>query len=215
MGRLMRLGMTLGLVGIGLGATTVAVEGQTAPTGPIKIGYIRSQEVLAAAPGRATADSAYTREVEAANVTERAWQDSITTMLQDYAKSESTLAAADRDSRQKTIRDKQAEYQRRDQELRARVQQRQTELIQPIMDEVNKVLNDVRAEDNYTIIFNVQAQGGGIVAVDRNLDITDRVIARLRTVAPPPLAKAGSAPTKPAMGPVQAPVGITQHPRSQ
>jgi outer membrane protein len=215
MGRLMRLGMTLGLVGTGLGATTVAVEGQTAPTGPIKIGYIRSQEVLAAAPGRATADSAYGREVEAANVTERAWQDSITTMLQDYAKSESTLAAADRDARQRTIRDKQAEYQRRDQELRARVQQRQTELIQPIMDEVNKVLNDVRADDNYTIIFDVQAQGGGIVAVDRNLDITDRVIARLRTVSPPPLAKAGSAPTKPATGPVQAPAGITQHPRSQ
>jgi outer membrane protein len=211
MGNLIRAVMLTGMVG-GAAMTTAAAGGAQAAVPPLKLAYVRSQEVLAAAPGRATADSAFNKEVEAANATERGWQDSVTNMLQEYAKVEGNLTPADRETRQKAIREKQADYQKRDQDIRTRVQTRQNELIQPIMDEVNKVLNEVRAEDGYALIFDVQAQGGGIVAADRNLDITDRVIARLRTLPAPPLAKAG-APTKPATGPVQAPVGISR-PRS-
>jgi outer membrane protein len=178
---------------------------------PMKIAFIRSQEVLAAAPGRGAADSTFNREVAAFNADEKTWNDSVTTMLSDYAKTESTMTAPDREARQKTIRERQADYQQRDQQMRQHLQQRQTELIQPIMDEVNKVLNDIRAEDNYSFIFDAQAQGGGIVAADRNLDITDRVIARLRTMSP--TAAKTTTPAKPATGPVQSPSGISR-PRS-
>jgi outer membrane protein len=204
---------TLGASGAMAFVAATTLSGQASAPQPVKIAFIRSQEVLAAAPGRAAADSAFNREVAAFNAAEKSWNDSITTILADYAKAESTMTVPARDARQKAIREKQADFQKRDQDMRQHVQQRQTELIQPIMDQVNKIINDIRAEDNYAMIFDAQAQGGGIVAADRNLDITDRVIARLRTAPVPAVAKAGT-PAKPVTGPVQAPAGIQSRPRS-
>ncbi len=214
MGMVMRSVVTVLLFGAASVTGSALLSAQARAQQPVKIAFIRSQEVLAAAPGRAAADSAFNREVAAFNAAEKSWNDSITTLLADYAKAESTMTGAARDARQKTIREKQADFQKRDQEMRQHVQQRQTELIQPIMDQVNKVINDIRAEDNYSMIFDAQAQGGGIVAADRNLDITEVVIARLRTAPPSTTAKTGTTPAKPATGPVQAPSGITAHPRS-
>jgi outer membrane protein len=214
MGMLMRGVMTVAVCGAMSIAGSAMLSAQASAQQPVKIAFIRSQEVLASAPGRAAADSAFNREVAAFNAAEKNWNDSIATILADYAKAESTMTAPARDARQKTIREKQADFQKRDQEMRAHVQQRQTELIQPIMDQVNKIINDIRAEDNYSMIFDAQAQGGGIVAADRNLDITEQVIARLRTAPPVAAAKSGATPAKPATGPVQAPSGISAHPHS-
>ena len=68
----------------------------------------------------------------------------------------------------------------------------QAELIQPIFDRINKVLGDIRVEDGYTAILDVNPGNGAgtVVALDKNLDITDRVIARVKA-----LPVASSAPS--------------------
>ena len=61
-------------------------------------------------------------------------------------------------------------------------------------------ITECRAEENYTFIFDV-SQGGFIVAADKNLDITEKVVGRLKPI---PLAsktdtsKAGGAKAQPA-----------------
>ena len=197
----------------GLVATSAAAQGVSPGAGgPLKFAFIRSQEIFAKTPGRAEAEAQFNREVETARAQEKVMGDSVNALLGDYARTESSLSADAKTARQAAIREKQGLFQQRQQALEQQVQQRQTELVQPILQRINGIIEDVRAQGGYALIFDVQAQGGGIVAADRNLDITDRVIARLRTRPAPALAKAG-APAKPATGPVQAPVGISR-PRS-
>ena len=74
----------------------------------------------------------------------------------------------------------------------------------PIMEGLRKVLDDVRQEGGYSFIFDVTA-GAFIVSADKNLDITDRVLSKLRLSAP----KATTAPAAKPAGPTSAPAGVT------
>ena len=42
------------------------------------------------------------------------------------------------------------------------------------------MIESVRAEGNYAIIFDVSTQGGNIVTADKSLDLTDKVIEQLK-----------------------------------
>ena len=93
-------------------------------------------------------------------------------------------------------------------ELEQTATRRQNELMAPIMEQVRKVLEDIRAEDGYSVILSSEPGSSPILAADKNLDITDRVVARLRTIA---AAKPAAAPSKPAVGaPASAPSGVTR-----
>ena len=59
-----------------------------------------------------------------------------------------------------------------------RAGQRQQELVQPVMDRINEVIEEIREEGSYAIIFDVA--GGGVVAADSALDLTQEVIRRLQ-----------------------------------
>ena len=45
---------------------------------------------------------------------------------------------------------------------------------------MNSVIEGVRAAGNYAMIFDVSAQNSGIVAADRSLDLTQKVIDQLK-----------------------------------
>jgi outer membrane protein len=181
-------------------------QGPTPAAAPAKIAFIRSQDIFAVAPGRNEAEAQFNKEVEAARAQEKVMGDSINVMLTDYGKVESTLTADQKVVRQQAIRDKQAQFQQRQQQIEQQVQQRQTELVQPILQLINKIINDIRAENSYSMVFDAQAQGGGVVAADRNLDITDQVIVRLKAAGPP----AAAAPAKPLSGPTSTPSGMSR-----
>ena len=62
----------------------------------------------------------------------------------------------------------------------ARMEQRQAELIDPIQQRVQAVIEGVRAELNLAMIFDVAMMQGAMVAADRSLDVTPLVIQRLQ-----------------------------------
>jgi hypothetical protein len=79
------------------------------------------------------------------------------------------------------------------------------------METVRKVLEDIRAEDGYALILSSEPGSSPILAADKNLDITERVVARLRTVAAAKPAVTAPAQPKPAVGaPASAPSGVTR-----
>lgn len=208
--RIMRAGLTIASLGIGCAMMGVAPAGAQATSATAgRLAYIRSQDIFAQAPGRADAESQFNGFVQTARAEEKTMGDSINAMLGDYAKAEGTLAADVKATRQQAIRDKQAQFQQRQQALEQQVQQKQTELVGPILERINKIINDLRAENGYAMVFDAQASGGSVVAADKNLDITDQVIARLRTMAPgAPVAATKPATTKPATGPTAGPSGV-------
>lgn len=181
-------------------------------TGP-KMAYVNTQALLASAPGRAEAEAAFEKEMTVMRSQVQKLSDSLTALQEAFTKEEGTLAPAAKEAKLKTLRDKQADYQAQVQKLNDQAGQKEAELMQPIMDMVRRALDDVRAEGGYAFIFDV-SQGQFIVAADKNLDVTDRVVAKLRLSAPKAAPKpAAPAPAKPpAAGPAAAPAGVTKRP---
>jgi outer membrane protein len=181
---------------------TLAAAGAAAQTGQ-KFAYIRSSVLLEQAPGRAEAEAQFDKETGAYGDQIKRMSDSLNTMVAEFEKSQAALSAAVRETRGKAIQARQAEYERRTRDLQQKAQARQGELVQPILDRVKQAIEDARIEGGYAFVFNAD-QGSAIVAMDKNLDITDRVLTRLRS------STASTAP-KPATGaPTAAPSGVTR-----
>ncbi|HET9003262.1 MAG TPA: OmpH family outer membrane protein [Gemmatimonadaceae bacterium] len=175
--------------------------------GTLKFAYIDSRALLAQAPGRAEAEAQFQKEMSSYQQQVQKMGDSLNTMMAAYTKAELTLSPAAKEARQKTIRDKEAAYQERVQGLQEQAQQRQGELMGPIMQLINTAISDVRAQDGYSFIFDVGAQGGVVVAADTTLNITEKVLARLKTISARP---ASSVPVPNAGAPMTTPAGIAK-----
>jgi outer membrane protein len=190
----MRLNLRAALAALALAAGTSGVA--AAQQAPLKIAYVNTQALLDVAPGRAAAESTFEKEANGYRVQLKTLSDSLNAVIANYNKAEPSLTPAQKDTRTRSIRDLEQAFQDKQNQLQQQAQQRQNELMAPIMEQVKKVLDDIRAEDGYALILANDPGQSVIVSADKNLDITDRVVARLRTLsAPQPGAKSGAVPS--------------------
>ena len=154
----------------------------------VKVAYVNSQQLFQVVPGRAEAAAAYEKAQAAAADQFKAMQDTITKLQDVFNKEKDQLAQAEK---LKTMKDKESVFNERADKLRADLEQRQNELQQPLMELIQKALEDYRAEMGYTMIFDV-ASGQGIAAIDKNLDITDKLSARIARMPAPKVMAAGA-----------------------
>jgi outer membrane protein len=169
-----------------------------------KIGFINSAAILAQAPGRAEAENRFKGEVTAYQAQLQRMSDSLQAMAATFDKEAARLDSATRVVRAKAIQDRETVYQTRARTLDSTMQTRQAELIRPIMENLQKIIEQVRAEDGYAMIFDVASQTSVIVAADKSLDITEKVLAKVKAAgAPKPVTS--SAPVSPQPAGVTAP----------
>jgi outer membrane protein len=167
---------------------------------PTKIGYINSQAILAQAPGRAEAEAQFDKEVGVYRQQIQRMDDSLKTLMASFDRDAPKLDSVTRESRRTSIGRLEAEYQGRARGLDSTMQARQAQLVKPIMERVQNVIEAIRAEDGYAVILDVGAQVSLVVAADKRLDLTDRVLARLKSQGPAPTAS----------GAVPQPAGVTR-----
>lgn len=171
-----------------------------------KNAYIQSSILLEQAPGRAAAESLFTRESVPFQEQMKRMSDSLQTMVASFEKRAPSLAPAARDAQAKEIQAREVAYQTRARDLEARQNQRQSELVQPILDRIKLAIEDVRVEGGYSFVFNSDGQGSPLVALDKNLNITDRVLAKLRSG----MTSTAASGKPPAGSPAPAPSGVTR-----
>jgi outer membrane protein len=169
---------------------------------PAKIGYINSAQLLAQAPGRAEAEAQFDKEVGVYRQQIQRMDDSLRTLMAAFDRDAPKLDSATRETRRTSIGQKEVEYQQRARGLDSTMQARQAQLVKPIMERVQTVIEAIRAEDNYAVILDVGAQVSVVVAADKRLDLTDRVLARLKAQGLPV--------TPPASGAIPQPAGVTR-----
>jgi len=172
----------------------------------IKIAFVNSQALMPAAPGYAAAEATLSKEGEGFRTQLQKLQDSVNKMLTDYQKAEPSLTAAVKDSRQKAIQSLETDLQAKQLQFQQQFAARQNEVMAPITDAVKKVLDDIREEGGYAMILDNAPGASNIVSADKNLDITDKVVSRLRATAA--TTKAAPAPAKP--GASSSPAGVTR-----
>lgn len=190
----LRVRATLAAFGL-LALVSGAASAQSAGA---KLAYIDSRVVLDKAPGRAAAESTFQKEYDAAQVKIKKMQDTLEAMAAAYQKASPTLTAVTRELREKEIREKQQSFENAARLLEAQMQQRQGELVQPMMNQIRQVLDSLRKEEGYSFILDVGANASVIVAADSTLDVTEKVVARLKPIPVAAEAKPSGVRAQPA-----------------
>jgi outer membrane protein len=196
-------------------ATPAAARAQQA----LKLAYVDVATLMEQAPGRAEAQKQFETEAAAIRAEEQRMSDSLDAAVQSYQKSQATMTAASKQAREKQLQEMQQGFQQRAQALEQRGQQRQGELSGQFETLVRDAINDVRTAEGYAMVF-AQGASSAMLAADKSLDITDKVLARMRTIAAarpaassPSRPAATPAPTSPAPStgaPVAAPAGAAR-----
>jgi outer membrane protein len=143
-----------------------------------KIGYINSQQILEQAPGAAEASQQFESDLEQLRSRIQPATDSLEQMIQEYEAQALTLSPEAKQRREQAILAKREQVQRLAEQLDQQAGQRRAELVQPIMDKITQVIEEMRVEGNYAVIFDVAA--GSIIAADPSLDLTQEVLRRLQ-----------------------------------
>jgi len=164
------------LAALGTMATGVAAQGV------VKIGYINSQVIIAEDPAAIAAQEQFQREMVPFESELMGLETEITDLISQYQAQEITLTANARRTRQEVIVQRQQGYQDRMAQIEQEAGRRQQELVAPIMERINSVIQEIRSDAAYTFIFDVA--GGGLIAADESFDLTTEVMERLAVGAP-------------------------------
>ncbi|MGH8723115.1 MAG: OmpH family outer membrane protein [Burkholderiales bacterium] len=149
-------------------------------TAPTKIGFVNIQAILKQTPGYAKAESTFAKELEGYRAEVQKLQAGLDSAAQDFDQQSVALSPTSRQAKRKDLEAQQEKLQQRTQELQQRAAARERELLEPIQQRINSVIEGMRAAGGFAIIFDVSAPGNGIVTGDKSLDLTQRVLTQLQ-----------------------------------
>ena len=164
-----------------------------------KIAFVRGQVLLNAAPGINERKALLQRETAYFEGEVSKMTDSLQKMQKAYQDAEPTLSPQTRETRRKVIEDQLQKFQKTTDSLKEVAGRRQDDVLQPILDAVNKILDAYRAEEGYAAIINLD-DTPGVVTFDKNLDVTEALVARVKRITPMP-APASIIPNGPKLPP--------------
>ena len=181
-----------------------------APLAAQKIGYIDSRKVLQEMPGRVAVENRMRVNLEVLSSRQKVMVDSLNVMMAAFERDSSALGQSDKVQRFTAMQMYDGRYRDTLQTLEEEAQSQQAEAMQPLFDQIRVALEDLRQAEGYAMIFDIGNQANAIVAMDRNLDLSDKVLLRVRanTAARPatPPTPPTPAATRPP-GPVSQPAG--------
>jgi outer membrane protein len=149
--------------------------------GGIKVAYVNTQAILKSTPGYAQAESTFTKELATYRGEVQKLQATLDSAASDFEQQSVMLSPTQRAAKRKDLEGQQQKLEQRTQELQQRAASRERELPDPIQSKVNCVIVGMRASGIYAMIFDVSAPNSGIVTADKSLDLTQKVIAQLKT----------------------------------
>jgi len=147
----------------------------------LKIGYIDSQAILDQDPSAQAAQQQFEASLATYQAEVQQMGEDLQSLITQYEQQQAMLSEEAKANREEEIRIKQTEYQQRISELEQQAGARQAELVEPVMQRITAVIEDIRAEGGYSMIFDVAAQG--IISADPSLDLTAEVVQRLQAAA--------------------------------
>lgn len=154
------------------GATAVAM-----PAAGTSMVFVNTGAILPIAPGADEAQAAFQRELDGFRIELEGLAAQIDSLLAGYRRQESLLDPAAKEAKQQEIIDLQQAAQTRQLQLETESEERRATLLEPILNHVREVIEELRAERDYKIVFDIAESG--VIAADSTLDITKAVLERL------------------------------------
>ena len=177
----MRKSMTAGIFGgfvfaMITGAVMVPVQEQ------MKLGFIDSQAVIGAYPGTADAQATFNTENAVWERQAQAMQAEVNQLNQELERQSMAMTQERRTQLTAELQTKYADYQTFIDDIwgqTGRAYLRNQELMAPIVEKVNTLLEQVGKDEDFDYIFD--AASGGLVYADSAYDLTPRIIEMLST----------------------------------
>lgn len=139
---------------IALILTLVALTPASMAQKNVKLGHINSNELMQIMPGRDSAQAAFQREVEDLQATLKSMQDELETRYNDYRAKEAQMSDLIKQTKQRELQDMGARMEEFQKNAQQQLQDREQELLKPIIDRAKKAIEDVAKERGYTYIFD-------------------------------------------------------------
>jgi outer membrane protein len=141
---------------------------------PLKIGIINTDACIEKYSGYKAAEDKIKKDVSGiqAEITKR--ENEIKALNDKLEKQSMFLTAETKKELADSLRQKYLQYQQFVQQKQEDAVAKRTDLLKPILDTVNKIIQKVGKENNYDIVFDTR---GGILYAASKFDLTDQVAA--------------------------------------
>ena len=120
----------------------------------IKLGHINSNDLMQIMPGRDSAQTTLQAEVQELEATLKSMQSEMEKRYNDYMENQSGWTELIRQTKQREIQDMGARIQEFQENAQKQLQQREADLLKPIIDRAKKAIEEVGKERGYTYIFD-------------------------------------------------------------
>lgn len=123
----------------------------------VKFGHINSSDLMQIMPGKDSAQAAFQAEVEILDRDLKAMQDELQKKYNDYQERQSQMTDLIRKTKEQEITDLNQRINTYRQNAEQRLQEKEKELLQPIIDRAKQAIADVAKENGYSYIFDVSS----------------------------------------------------------
>jgi len=143
------------------------------------IGVVNLQVIMTQTPGWQEAQTTFEAEFKPAQDDLQAMVERRDSLIEAYQRASVVLTPTSRQEKETEIQQLQTRIEQRGEDLQNRQAERERELVEPLEQRVQAVVEGIRAERNLGLIFDA-ASMQGIAAIDQSLDLTDVVVQRLQ-----------------------------------
>lgn len=143
----------------------------------VKLGHINSSDLMQIMPGKDSAQAAFEAEVKILEGELKAMQDELEKKLNDYQERKSQMTELIRSTKEQELNDLNQRIQIYQQNAQKKLQEKEAELLQPIIDRAKQAISDVAKENGYTYIFDTSA--GAVLYQQDSDDIFNLVKKKL------------------------------------
>ena len=139
---------------IAIVACMLAFGGTAMAQKTVKIGHINSNDLMQIMPGRDSAQTVLQTEVADLENTLKQMQNEAEKRYNDYVANQAGWTDLLRQTKQREIQDMAARIEEFQQNAQKQLQEREQELLKPVIDRAKKAIEDVAKEGGYTYIFD-------------------------------------------------------------
>jgi len=158
--------------------TVAAIPSSPAQDGP-RFAFVSSDVILRQTPGFAQAESTWNAEVASLRAGIEQLQRQLDSAVRAFDQQSIVLSPSARQEKQTELQQLNTQFQQRTTDAQNRANQRQSELMAPLEERIQAVIDGIRAERNISLVFDVAAPGNNIISADPVLDLTTTVVRRL------------------------------------
>ena len=120
----------------------------------VKLGHINSNDLMQIMPGRDSAQATLQKEVAELESNLKSMQSEMEKRYNDYMEGQAGWTDLIRQTKQRELQDMGARIEEFQQNAQKQLQEREQELLKPIIDRAKKAIEDVAKEGGYTYILD-------------------------------------------------------------